>query len=39
MKYFKNFISNELLDKICEQSNIYALQKREQIAPVAPKRT
>ena len=27
MKYFKNFISNELLDKICEQSNIHALQK------------
>ena len=27
MEYFKNFISNKLLDKICEQSNIYALQK------------
>ena len=27
MEYFKNFISNELLDKICEQSNIHALQK------------
>ena len=27
MEYFKNFISNELLDKICEQSNIYTLQK------------
>ena len=27
MKYFKNFISNELLDKVCEQSNLYALQK------------
>ena len=25
MEYFKNFISNELLDKICEQSNIHAL--------------
>ena len=25
MEYFKDFISNELLDKICEQSNIYAL--------------
>ena len=27
IEYFKNFISNELLHKICEQSNIYALQK------------
>ena len=27
MEYFKNFILNELLDKICEQSNRYALQK------------
>ena len=27
MEYFKNFISNKLLDKICEQLNIYALQK------------
>ena len=27
MEYFKNVISNELLDKICEQSNIHVLQK------------
>ena len=27
MEYFKSFISDELLDKICEQSNIYSVQK------------